>query len=332
MLLQQSFKGLNDAWRYLIGIFLIFLGYFVGQMPLYGVIYYKIANNSEIGKDDLFLFEKNMDFSIFGMDKNSGFVLLLLMFVVALLSLWLVTNVIHHKEMRNFITPNRPVHYQKIMFGFLFWLVLSLILEGVSYMIWPEDYTFTWQGSSFIILLVISVFLLPIQTSFEELFFRGYIMQGIGFFARKKWMAILGSSIFFGLVHGTNPEIDKYGYAPMMIYYVMAGIFLAVITVLDDSLELALGVHAATNFVGATLFTYQGSVLQTDSLFMTQNVKPWVMIFGFAVSAVIFIIVCKKRYLWPELVTIAEDIEPETANVNDGELVNVSKFLIDKDE
>ena len=64
------------------------------------------------------------------------------------------------------------------MFGFLFWLVLSLILEGVSYMIWPEDYTFTWQGSSFIILLVISVFLLPIQTSFEELFFRIYEQQG----------------------------------------------------------------------------------------------------------------------------------------------------------
>lgn len=314
MLLQQAFKGLNDAWRYILGIFLVFMAYFVGQFPLYGVIYYSMANNTNIGSDELLGFEKNMDFGVFGLDKNTGFILLLVMFVAAMLGLIGVIKFIHHKKVIDFITPSRPVNYRKIMFGFLFWFVLGFMMEGVSYLCWPDDYTFTWKGGSFFILLLISVFLLPIQTSFEELFFRGYIMQGIAYFSRKKWMAIIGSSIFFGLVHGTNPEIDKYGYLPMMIYYVLAGIFLAVVTVLDDSLELSLGIHAATNFIGATFFTYQGSVLQTDSLFITQNVKPWVMILGFAISAIIFIVVSSKQYKWPALNSLNEDIHPDAQN------------------
>lgn len=331
MLLQQAFKGLNDAWRYILGIFLVFMAYFIGQLPLYGVIYYKMTYNPNIGSDELRGFEKSMDFGVFGLDKNTGFILLLTMFVVAMLGLIFVTKTIHHKKVIDFITPGRQINFGKIIFGFLFWMVLGLILEGVSYLCWPEDYTFAWRGSSFIVLLLISIFLLPIQTSFEELFFRGYIMQGIAYFARKKWIVIIGSSCLFGLVHGTNPEIDKYGYLPMMIYYVMAGIFLAVITVLDDSLELALGIHAATNFIGATFFTYQGSVLQTDSLFVTNNVKPWVMILGFAISAIIFIVVCSRKYQWPALITLIEGIHPDTQNDNEANF-NINEILNDKYE
>jgi uncharacterized protein len=136
-------------------------------------------------------------------------------------------------------------------------------------------------------------------------------MQGLAFFTRHKSAAILGSSIFFGLVHGTNPEVEEYGFWTMQSYYIVAGVFLALITVLDDGLELALGVHAATNIAGATLFTYKGSVLQTDSLFITEEIKPLVMLTGFIIASIIFILVCYKKYSWPPFSSLNQRIKYE---------------------
>ncbi|MBK8348010.1 MAG: hypothetical protein IPL08_10385, partial [Saprospiraceae bacterium] len=71
------------------------------------------------------------------------------------------------------------------------------------------------------------------------------------------------------------PEVAQYGFWTMQILLCYGGLCLASITIWDDSLELALGVHATTNILGATLFTYRGSVLQTDSLFMINEGKTF---------------------------------------------------------
>ncbi|MBC7883990.1 MAG: CPBP family intramembrane metalloprotease, partial [Saprospiraceae bacterium] len=140
---------------------------------------------------------------------------------------------------------------------------------------------------------------------------RGYIMQGIAFFSKNKWLSILLSSIIFGMVHGTNPEVAKYGFWTMQFYYILAGVFLALITVLDDGLELALGVHAATNIFGATLFTYEGSVLQTDSLFIISEINPWQLIVAFVVACTFFIFICFRKFHWPSLSSLFLPLEKE---------------------
>jgi uncharacterized protein len=312
MYLNQGFKGENDWWRYLIGILVVFIGYFIGQLPLFMVLMAKLSANTNLGTDALESFQNNMDFEALGVHKNFGFILLILMFVSALLALWVVIKYLHQKQMRDLITTEKSIQYRKIFFGFGLWMVLTLLLEGANYILDPSNYTFRWAGSDYLVLLVISLLFLPIQTSFEELFFRGYIMQGLAFFTKHKWAAILGSSICFGLVHGTNPEVEEYGFWTMQSYYIVAGLFLALITVLDDGLELALGVHAATNIGGATLFTYKGSVLQTDSLFITEEIKPLLMLVGFIFASIIFVLVCHKKYNWPPISSLNQGIVDHT--------------------
>lgn len=307
MFLNQGFKGANDWYRYILGIAFIFVSYFLGQIPLIGVLYAKFFTNSDLGTSELSDFETNMDFEQMGVDKNLGFFLLILMFAFALGGLYLVVKYFHGKNFKDLITPRANINYEKIFFGFGFWLLLTIIMEAIYYSIDPNNYTFRWSGSSFVVLLLISLLFLPIQTSFEELFFRGYIMQGIAFFTKNKWLAILLSSIFFGLVHGTNPEVAEYGFWTMQLYYILAGLFLAIITVLDDGLELALGVHAATNIAGATLFTYKGSVLQTDALFISTEIKPWLMILSFIVGSLLFIWICRNKYNWPSFNSLSQN-------------------------
>ncbi len=301
MFLDQVHKGLNDWWRYILGIAIVISGYTLGQIPLTLLMYYKLASNPELGTEDLEGFTKTMDFATMGISKNVGFFVLILIFLFALVALWLVVKHLHLKNIKDLITPNSQINYQKIFFGFGLWMMMGILTELINYWMNPGDYTFRWSGSSFFILILIALIFLPIQTSFEELFFRGYIMQGIAFFTKHKWIPILISSVLFGLIHGMNPEIERYGFIPMQTYYIVAGLFLAVITVLDDGLELALGVHAATNFFGATFLTYQGSVLQTDTLFITNEMNPWITLLGFVVGASIFIYICMKKYNWPSL-------------------------------
>ncbi len=315
MLLNQSFRGLNELWRYLVGILIVFCFYFLGQLPLYGIVFWKFSSDSSLGEEALAQFETNLDFEMLGLNKNIGFLLLILMFGFAMFGLYLVIRYVHKKELLSYITTKATVDFRKILFGFGLWMIISVLLEAISYKLSPETYSFRWIPESFIPLLLISLVFLPVQTSFEELFFRGYIMQGIAFFAKNKWLPILLSSIFFGLVHGTNPEVAKYGFWTMQFYYIIAGLFLALITVMDDGLELALGVHAATNIFGATLFTYEGSVLQTDSLFISTEVKPWLMILGFIMGASIFIFVCFKKYAWPSFSTLLDKVSADQTEI-----------------
>jgi uncharacterized protein len=51
------------------------------------------------------------------------------------------------------------------------------------------------------------------------------------------------------------------------VYYIGTGLFLGVITLMDEGIELALGFHAANNLVSALLVTSDWSAFQTYSLF-----------------------------------------------------------------
>ena len=58
----------------------------------------------------------------------------------------------------------------------------------------------------FLILSLIVIFLIPIQTSWEEYVFRGYLMQGIGGIIKNKWIPLLTTSLLFGFLHYWNPR------------------------------------------------------------------------------------------------------------------------------
>jgi membrane protease YdiL (CAAX protease family) len=299
----------NNAWHlYLIGIFLALGGYFIGQLPLSLFLVYQVSSRTDLGPDDMVAFQENMDFTKFGLDPNFGFFLMLLIFVFAMVGLYAAIKM-HKKKFIHLINPSGKINYRKIGYGFGVWAVLIIVAETISYYMQPESYTFRFSASSFFPLLLLALFMLPVQTSFEELFFRGYLMQAFALGSKSKWIAMLITSLLFALMHGMNPEVAKFGWGTMMFYYVSAGAFLALITIMDEGLELALGVHAATNILGATLVTYSGSVLQTETLFITDEIKPWIMILFFYLSAFVFYWLCSVKYQWKPVVSLLEPID-----------------------
>lgn len=304
MFFQNVRKGRQEWYLYLMTILLVVLGYIMGQFPMTAALFYQMDRVPEIGMDEFERFQENPDFSLFQIPANLGFILILFIFVFAITGLYVGIRFLHKRSFVSLIRWAGHIDWRRIAWGFLFWLGLSLAFEAASYFLDPGNYRFETPGLSFIWLLLLSFLLLPVQTSFEELFFRGYIMQGIGYALRNKWLAWLISSLVFMSVHLMNPEISEYGLLNMIPYYLVAGLFLGYITIMDDRLELALGVHAATNFFGAVFVSYEGAALQTDALFTVTEVNALYLGFIFLVFSLVFIFFAHKTFGWKSPLTV----------------------------
>lgn len=310
MFLNQASKGDNKLAYYIMTVLSIPLGYFLGSLPIDLAIRWSINKYDDIMPSAIDEFYGgNPDFSLFHIDRNAGLILMILIFTGVWLMLWLSMKFLHKRPFKSLITPLQTINYQKILFSFGFWLLLSIVFESILYAMHPESYTIRFNWSSFIPLFLIGLFILPIQTTAEELVFRGYLLQAIIHFYKAPWFALLITSILFGMIHSANPEIQEYGFVPMQLYYISAGLFLGIITILDDGLELAIGIHAAINFFGAVFSSYEGSVFQTDTILSTSYVNAWVALLVFLVAALIFMLICRKKYQWKPLnALISKDV------------------------
>ena len=296
---QPHESGLAEFVRYVLTMILVFLGYLLGQVPFMIVVAAQLTErDGELSNTALQEFASNVNFADIGLDANSGFILLLLSFVGGLMALWLAVVVIHKRSLKSLITPYQNVRWSRVGFGFGVWFLMIAILELISYFVSPETYIFQFNWKTWLPLVAIALLIMPMQTSFEEILFRGYLMQGLGLATNSRLIALVITSIGFGAMHLANPEIKEFGLMLMMPYYIGMGLFLGILTLMDDSLELALGIHAANNIFGATFVTFTGSALQTDAVFRVTEVNTTFMIPVFYVLASGFIYLCARRYGW----------------------------------
>ena len=300
MFLKIARQGSNRWYYYVLTVILVFLGMALFQMPLVlaGVYFYYEKYGKEVNPFEMQEYLESLNYTDIGIDLNGTLFLVLLGFVGGFLALWFFLKIFHKRKLKTLITPHSGINWSKIFFAFGLWMFFTIIIEVVSYALSPEDYTLQFNLRAFIPLLIISILVLPIQTTFEEILFRGYLMQGIALISKYRWIPLLVTSLMFGLMHIANPEVDKFGTGTMMFYYIGTGLFLGIITLMDDSLELALGIHAATNFYSSTIITFEGSALQTDAIFRTEVVNIELMLPVFFVSAALFTFICWRKYKW----------------------------------
>ena len=117
---------------------------------------------------------------------------------------------------------------------------------------------------------------------------------------QRNWVPLFITSVIFGVLHIANPEVEKLGYS-IMVYYIGTGLFLGILTLMDDGLELALGFHAANNLFTAVLVTANWTAFQTHSVLKDVSdpslgfidlVLPVFIIFP------ILLFIFSKKYKW----------------------------------
>ncbi len=253
-------------------------------------------NTPEAGGESPFISEKDTmpDFEAMGINLNLGFVLNVFPFLIGLLA---------------FILLVRPLHNR----------TFGSVINGLLYALKsdPGNFRINNTSNSLIVLALLALLLIPFQAAFEEILFRGYLMQGFAVLARNRWIPILSTSILFGLMHGFNPEVSKYGFLTMMPQYIFFGLLFAVLTMFDDGIELAIGAHAANNIFLTVLVTHEDMALQTPALYEQIQIYPWEEFGGLILQSLIFIAILALVFKWKDIRKLYARIIVPAAEVSD---------------
>ncbi|MDC8004877.1 CPBP family intramembrane metalloprotease [Aureisphaera galaxeae] len=295
MYIKLAYNYLHDAWRYVIGFVAIFIVWQLGSIPF--IIGVMIKASSD-GLDALTVLEDPN--AIMGvLDANLTLFLMLLSFVIGLIGLWLWVRYVHRQPMLTLTTTRKKIDWGRFGFGFAMVAAFTIVTTLYDYYAFPEDYVVQFNWVPFIILAIVAILMIPLQTSFEEYLFRGYLMQGIGVMAGNRWVPLIVTSVIFGAMHFFNPEVEKLGNV-VMVYYIGTGFLLGIMTLMDEGLELALGFHAGNNLVAAMLVTADWTAFQTDSIFkdISDPSMGWDVLIPVLIIYPIFLGLMAWRYKW----------------------------------
>lgn len=297
--IDKAKDGNNSFSSYLLGIALIISVYLLGSYFLildlqwnFGIESFDGVSQKEIVK-------------ILGNNRFLAWLIVPFLFVA--LFLVIHTNFVHKRTVLSIFSGRENFDWKRVLFSFsLLFSVLSLFLF-IQYLS-SDSLIFQFDLQKFIPLFFIAIFLLPIQTSCEELLFRSYILQGIKMRTKKNSFAVLISGIMFGAIHIGNPEIAKIGYH-IIVYYMLVGVFLALISLFDNGIELALGYHAANNVFAALMITNNWQAFQTDAVFMDISDPGMGLdtIIGILFILPLVFFIFYKKYKWHSLKEMWQD-------------------------
>ena len=276
---------------YLLGSFIIIVFNQLGQIPLL----FSIPSDIVLEPDS------NVMDILKSIPSNLRLFLILLSSLITVPGIWLVVVKLHELSFKTIVTKRKKVDYNRIIFSFLLWGLVVTTFVIIGYYLSPENYELNFKLKEFLILSVIAVFLIPVQTTVEELVFRGYLMQGFGGLFNSRLMGLLFTSFLFGGLHLLNPEVEALGYL-IMVQYLAYGFILGIMTLMDEGLELAIGFHAANNLFIVLLLTSSWTVFETESV-LRDTSEPALTILNFIIPLIIYPIllyVFARKYSWKD--------------------------------
>ena len=282
--LDLARQGKNNWQRFVLAVALIlFLWQFFGALPsVFLFIWVSADGNPATGISSSGQFV--------GLEPALSFTMTMLSSVFFLIGLFLAIRFIHRRPFLTLITPARTVAWGRFFQGFTLWFVLSGLMALVEAYLHPGRYAWTLDLRRYIPFVFLALFLIPIQTSAEELFFRGYVLQGVGLRLRNIWVLSAFSGFLFMTPHLLNPEA-RVNYGLLGFYYFFIGAVMAYVTLRDGRLELAMGLHAANNLFSALFANYTVTVMPTPSMFTVNSLDAVYSVLAATIGLIVFVLV-----------------------------------------
>ena len=287
--LDQVRLGQTEWYRYFFGLFLtLFFWFILGSLfVVVPLVWTMIDGNPETAVD----LETGL---LTGVDAIINYVALNLSFGMLIVGLFITVRFVHGRPFRSLITPFSQLNWRRLGQGFGLWLILVTLASVVEYLLNPDIYTVVFNARRFLPFALVVLLLTPMQTTAEELLFRGYLLQATGHWGRNFWLLALVNGILFMIPHLGNPELAADAIL-LPLFYLSIGAFFAFITLRDNSAELAIGAHAANNLYAALFANYTNSALQTESIFLVTELDAVYALVSFWVMAILFAVVLLRR-------------------------------------
>lgn len=253
-------------WRFYLGTVLIVLAWTVVG-TIFSLVVLPFA-----GVDFAVLLIDGDPFSAF---PGWGFMLFALVgFIPLAVGTVLAYRFLINQPVKRLFAAGVPFRMRRVWWGFFTWLFIMLGPSIALLVAFPDDNGYSWNFSAaaFIPFAVVTLLLLPVQTTAEEIFFRGWLLQWFSQRFSSIWVLSILSGVAFAVPHLLNPEALE---APVLAFltYALVGFVLGWVTIRDRSLEIAIGAHAAHNLFLALVAGYEGGALPAEALFVTESVE-----------------------------------------------------------
>ncbi|MDX1585843.1 MAG: CPBP family intramembrane glutamic endopeptidase [Balneolaceae bacterium] len=241
----------------------------------------------------------------------------LLMGTAGVFSVWAAARLWDKRPVKDYGLSRDPVWLKELGVGLALGLIAMSLIFSIEWLAgWIEITGFGWQRSTSIpyVIWILSYFFAMIIIGFyEELIFRGYqiinLIEGLRFnkitLFGAALIAVLISSIIFGLLHAGNPNATVIS----TVNIVFAGVMLAVPFLVTGRLAVSVGIHISWNFVQGGVYgfavsgtSFRGSLIQLrqggEHVITGGSFGPeagLIGIFGMLVILAIFFVFARKN-------------------------------------
>lgn len=245
----------NCVFRLLLVFIIAEVSYVV--LPIITIVLYLLFTH---GPQQTKIFFENDDENLAMFPPFTGHVLLHVSLIIAFLIIWLSVNLILKRSLTSVFTPNVRMNWKLIFRSFFVFCGLWLLSILIDVLFLHDTYQFkSFNAPLFFSFIVISVLLVPIQTTIEEFSFRGILVQLL---SKKLNSAILISimiGFLFGVLHFISIEFSLVFFIHLLDI-IFVGFMLTYLSVKLGTSEFALAAHAANNIM-LTLFIDTGEDL-----------------------------------------------------------------------
>ena len=247
--LDYARRGRNQWWRYVLTLVLaVVLALAVGTGLMFAMIL--AGANPVVLSSELTSARNPIDFF-----AANG-----VLFAIMAVSLVVFARLIQGKRIGDLVGR---ADWRWFARGFGVWLAIAIVGTGIDYLLAPGGFRLTVSAGTWALGAAAAIGLFA-QTFAEELYFRGFLTQGLLLATRRPVVAALLSGLLFGAAHIPNG-------APQAVGAVCFGIASAYIAIRTGGIACTLGIHFANNLFGAVVVVSGQDVFKGAPGVLTQN-------------------------------------------------------------
>ncbi|WP_027037479.1 CPBP family intramembrane glutamic endopeptidase [Mesorhizobium ciceri] len=187
-----------------------------------------------------------------------GILTALVSFAGIWIGLWVAMRWVHGEKLSALLGNSRRVSWSGFLKGLIAVLITSFISEVLLYLLQPQIARGPISLSSWLLFAIPIAALTLLQTSSEELLFRGYLLRGLASRFKSPFVWALLPALLFTSLHwsaSSSPAINACVLASIAAF----ALLLTLVVYATGNLGAALGAHLGNNLTGFLLISHQES-------------------------------------------------------------------------
>ena len=290
--LSQAYLYKHDWWRYVLNVVssvLLIVGLYVFLPSLFIVIcgifgHIEFANN----------IMNNAHTYLLPAWQNA--VIDFLPYCFLFIGFMLSFKLVHKGKWIWLINVFSQFRWNRIGAAIVLYLLISLVSLPFFFGELEEmEATFAFNAAEFFPYLLVLFLMLPIQVLAEEVIFRSYFGQMSALIFRHLIIPVVLTAMIFAFAHYGDMQHAE-SYAVLFTAIGISGLTYAIIMVLDNGLEICIGIHFINNLISFVMYKVDG----LSGLF---EISPeyqvgWFALLTKLVYSIIVLLVFTKLYHW----------------------------------